>query len=122
MKDAVCYPTYPTQPDAVTSLMPKDLALGQVVPFELEVKVTGSTAPENGVIRVNPEWLAKTTNGDDFGFDPATYGLIAAFVDTGDVGTVDPLENASVTNFSWSRLGLNEQRSYPRRHHDRRPR
>ena len=54
--------------DAVTSLMPKDLGLGQVVPFELEVKVTGSTAPENGVITVSPEWLAKTTNGERFRF------------------------------------------------------
>ena len=41
MQNAVCYgPTFAMNDlDAVTSLMPKDLALGQVVPFELEITV-----------------------------------------------------------------------------------
>ena len=77
-------PTYASNDrDAVTSLMPKDMMLGQVVPYELVIEVKGSTEPEGGVITVNPHWLAKTTNGGDFGFDCTTYGLIAAFVDTG---------------------------------------
>ena len=85
--------------DAVQSLMPKNLALGQVVPFILEIKVTGSTEPENGVIFIEPYWNTMTTSGSDFGFDP-NYGVIAAFVDIGDVGTIDPGENATVTEVS----------------------
>ena len=38
--------------DAVTSLAPRDLALGQIVPFEAEIKVKGSTSPENGKIQL----------------------------------------------------------------------
>ena len=50
--DAVAYgPTFSSSNlDAVTSLAPEDLALGQIVPFEIEIKVDGDTAPENGVI------------------------------------------------------------------------
>jgi hypothetical protein len=75
--------------DAVESLAPQFMALGQIVPFEVQIKVTGSTAPENGVIRFTPYWLTKTTSGDDFGFNPA-YQVYCAFVDTADAGTVDP--------------------------------
>lgn len=105
LKDAVAYGPTATSLDAVTSVSPKSMALGQVVPFELEIKVSGSTTPENGVITISPDWLAKTTSGGDFGFDPVSYGLIAAFVDYGDVGSVDPLGNATVSRFSWSRAG-----------------
>ncbi|HEY3311314.1 MAG TPA: hypothetical protein VGK00_06700 [Anaerolineales bacterium] len=114
MKDAVAYgPTFaPNNLDAVTSLMPKNLALGQIVPFEIEIAVSGSTAPENGTIKFIGDWLAKTTSGGDFGFDP-TYGVICAFVDYGDVGTVDPLGNAKVDSFSFTRLdqGSNNDRT-----------
>jgi hypothetical protein len=101
MKDAVAYgPSYlSSNYDAVQSLMPKDLALGQIVPFEMEIKVSGDTTPENGTIKVDPYWLTLTTNGGDFGFDPA-YKVIAAFVDYGDVGTIDPLGNATVSALS----------------------
>ncbi|WP_321420770.1 hypothetical protein [uncultured Methanomethylovorans sp.] len=52
LANAVAYgPTFKSSDlDAVTSLMPKNLALGQVVPFEMEIAVSGSTAPENGVL------------------------------------------------------------------------
>src|SRR5512133_1065909 len=52
LKDAVTYasPMSSSNLDAVTSLAPKDMALGQVVPFEMEIMVSGSTAPENGTI------------------------------------------------------------------------
>ncbi len=79
--------------------MPGDMALGQVVPFEVTVLVNSVTTPENGVMSFTGQWLAKTTNGSAFGFDP-TYGLIAAFVDYSDYGTSDPEKDATVTAFS----------------------
>lgn len=87
--------------DAVQSLMPKNLALGQIVPFILEIKVSGSTAPEDGKIVIEPYWLTKTTPGHDFGFDP-NWGVIAAFVDYSDIGNKDPDNNASVFSASYS--------------------
>jgi hypothetical protein len=78
--------------DAVTSLTPQDMVLGQVVPFEIEISVNGSTTPSP--ISIKPYWQTKTTSGGDFGFDP-NYKVIAAFVDTGDAGTNDPLHNAT---------------------------
>ncbi len=106
LTNAVAYgPTFiPSDLDAVTSLMPKDLALGQIVPFEVEINVNGSTAPENGTIQFVADWLAKTTSGKDFGFDPA-YLVYCAFVDTADVGVVDAGGNAKVDSFSGVVLG-----------------
>lgn len=103
LPDAVAYgPTNASSDfDAVESLMPKNLALGQIVPFEAIISVSGSTAPENGTIVFNAEWLTKTTNGGDFGFDP-NYGVIGAFVDYGDAGTIDPGGNAMVSSLDWS--------------------
>ena len=101
LANAVAYasPATSNNLDAVTSLAPKDLALGQIVPFEVEITVNGSTAPENGVISFTPYWLTKTTSGDDFGYDPA-YKVYCAFVDTADPGTSDPGGNAKVA--SWT--------------------
>lgn len=98
---AVAYasPATPTNLDAVTSLSPKDLALGQVVPFEVEIAVSGSTTPENGVIQFTPYWSTKTTSGNNFGYDPA-YQVYAAFVDTSDPGTYDPDSNAKVDSYT----------------------
>ena len=90
--------------DAVESLAPEDMALGQIVPFELQISVSGTTAPENGVIRVSPYWLAKTTNGGDFGFDP-NYLVYCAFVDDGDSASVDPEADAKVD--SWTSAIVN---------------
>lgn len=103
LPDAVAYgPTNASSDfDAVESLMPKSLALGQIVPFEVVISVSGSTAPENGTIVIEPYWLTKTTNGADFGFDP-DYGVIGAFVDYGDVGTTDLGGNATVSSLEWS--------------------
>jgi hypothetical protein len=105
LSNSVAYASPPTSSnlDAVTSLAPKDMALGQIVPFQIEITVNGSILPENGTITINPFLLTKTTSGDDFGFDPA-YGIIAAFVDAGDPGTSDPGTDASVDNFTWAVL------------------
>ena len=85
--------------DSVSSLAPKGVELGQIVPFFLTVTVNGSTLPENGTITINPYWLTKTTNGGDFGFDPA-YKVLAAFVDRGDPVFTDPGLNATVSGFT----------------------
>ncbi len=107
LANAVAYasPATASNNDGVTSLAPKDMALCQVVPFFLEITVSGVTTPENGIITINPEWLAKTTSGGNFGFDPS-YGIYCAFEDYGDPGTFDPLSNAKVDSYSATTLDV----------------
>src|SRR5262245_12518209 len=85
---------------AVPSLAPAQMALGQVVPFEIKITVNGLTTPENGVINFTAGWSTQTTNGNNFGFDP-TKGVINAFIDTSDPANHDPGNNASVS-FTWT--------------------
>ncbi|SLN76162.1 hypothetical protein ROG8370_03851 [Roseovarius gaetbuli] len=89
---------------AIESLNPTDMALGQVVPFELAITVTGPTEPEGGVITVVMGWNIETTNGGDFGYDDV-LGVIGAFIDTSDSSHVDPGGDATVDSFSWSVIG-----------------
>jgi len=99
LKDSVAY-AYPFSSknlDAVTSLAPKDMALGQVVPFEMEIEVSGS--PANGIVQFTTGFNTHTTSGDDFGFDPS-YMVYCAFVDTADPGNIDPGNNAKVDSFT----------------------
>lgn len=90
--------------DAVSSLSPKDLALGQIVPYEMEIVVSGSTTPENGVIKFTTGFNTNTTSGINFGFDP-TYMIYCAFVDTSDPGTIDPGNNAKVDSYTSTQVG-----------------
>ena len=53
----------------VESLAPQDMALGQIVPFETKITVSGDTTPENGVITFVIGWNTLTTNSGDFGYD-----------------------------------------------------
>ncbi|RRQ47690.1 DUF11 domain-containing protein, partial [Maribacter algicola] len=89
----------------VESLAPEDMALGQIVPFELMIDVNGDTTPENGEITFLIGWNTLTTNGGDFGYDARPgdigYGVIGAFIDTGDGDYVDSGNNATVSSFSW---------------------
>jgi uncharacterized repeat protein (TIGR01451 family) len=104
LANAVVYasPFQPSNRDTVTSLAPKEMALGQIVPFFIEIKTSGDTTPENGVIQFTTNWLGKTTSGSDFGFD-INYGVIAAFVDTADPGTIEVgTPNAKVDSFNWT--------------------
>jgi uncharacterized repeat protein (TIGR01451 family) len=103
LQNAVAYasPFSSKNLDAVPSLAPQDMALGQVVPFEMEIKVKGNTAPENGAINITTGFLTKTTSGNDFGYDPA-YMVYCAFVDTADPGTIDPGQNAKVDSFTYT--------------------
>ena len=95
--DAVCFKPDTSTNDSVESLMPKDLMLGQIVPFEVKISVSGVTTPENGVMTFTGGWSTKTTSGGNFGYDPA-YGVYSAFVDSSE-GT-DPGNDATVTKIS----------------------
>jgi len=88
----------------VESLAPENMALGQIVPFEIKISVSGTTEPEDGAITFVADWSTVTTNGSDFGYDD-TYGVYAAFVDTGDGAHVDPGADATVESFSWALAG-----------------
>lgn len=88
----------------VESLAPEDMALHQIVPFEIKVTVSGSTAPENGVITFTAGWNIDTSNNSDFGYDES-YGVYAAFVDTGDGAHLDPGGDAKVQSYSWAVVG-----------------
>ena len=102
LEDAIFWePDSASNKDAVESLAPKDLVLGQIVPFELEITVSGDTGPEDGVIHVNQYFNTKTTSGDDFGYDPS-YGVIAAFVDTSESHFIDPDGDARVSDLDWT--------------------
>ncbi len=98
--DPLSHAIYGSPKDAVESLEPRDMALGQIVPFELLISVDGSITPENGSIVVTPYFLTKTTNGGDFGFDPA-YGIYGAFVDSADSATVNGAA-AQVDSYTWA--------------------
>ena len=104
LANAVAYGPTSSNFDAVTSLFPKDMALGQIVPYEMVITVSGSTAPENGKISFTNTFDTNTTSGDNFGFDPA-YMIYAAFVDTADAGTTDPGSNAKVDSYTSTLTG-----------------
>ena len=95
------YYTNPTtgSDEWVKSLAPENMALGQIVPFEIKITVSGSTTPENGQIEFTAGWETVTTNGGLFGYDDSD-GEICAFIDTADGAHNDPGDNATVTTFS----------------------
>jgi len=111
MMDAVAYGPGPTPLDAVTSLSPRDMALGQIVPFEMVISVSGSTAPENGVIQFTSGFETETSSNRDFGFDPA-YMVYCAFVDYGDGGHIDIGQEAKVDSFSSTMVGTEIQGTF----------
>jgi hypothetical protein len=91
----------------VESLIPEKLYLGQIVPFEIKISVTGLQAPEDGNIQFIAGWSTETTSGGDFGYDE-TIGVLAAFVDTADGAHNDPGGDASVRSFTWSIVNRDE--------------
>jgi len=88
----------------VESLAPDNMALGQVVPFEIRISVDGAVTPENGVITFIAGWNIETSSNDAFGYDE-NYGVIAAFVDTGDGAFIDPEGDATVSTYTWEVTG-----------------
>ena len=99
LPDAVAYGPAAGNRDAVTSLAPADLVLGQIVPFFVVITVNGDTTADAGTIRINTEWLTQTTSGANFGFD-AKYGVLAAFISKSDAANVDPASDAQVKEFT----------------------
>jgi hypothetical protein len=75
------------------------MALGQVVPFEAVIGLSGAPGPERGTIEFSASWATHTTSNDRFGFD-TNYMVYCAFVDTGDPGFIDPNNNARVQSIS----------------------
>lgn len=90
----------------LNSLEPRNLALGQIIPFEVEITVKGSTSPENGVINFSCLWSTTTTSGSNFGFDQ-NYMVFAAFVDYSDPRSVDYGVPASASIVSSTMSGSN---------------
>jgi hypothetical protein len=86
----------------VESLMPEDLYLGQIVPFEIKISVSGLEDAEDGTMQFTAGWSTETTSKGEFGYDYLTYGVLAAFVDTGDGAHNDPGGDATVSNFTWT--------------------
>ncbi len=85
----------------VESLSPEDLALGQIVAFEMGIKAGGDAMLDGGVVTVTAFWSTHTTTGAAFGYDGA-HGVLCAFVDRGDGAHVDPSGDASVAGYDWT--------------------
>jgi hypothetical protein len=101
--DASIAPGTPSENVKVESLMPSKLSLGQIVPFEIKISVSGLDTPtEDGKIQFTAGWSTETTSKGDFGYDYLKYGVIHAFVDTADGAHVDTNSDATVSDFSWS--------------------
>ena len=88
----------------VESLQPEDLALGQIVPFELRVDT--DDVPDGDCFTFVVGFETETTPGDPFGFDE-DWGVVAAFVDSGDAANTDP--TATVDSLSWTLVGTEIQ-------------
>jgi hypothetical protein len=104
LRNAVAFSAPNGQLDALTSLGGEPMALGQVVPFEAVIEVSGGPGPENGTIEFTSRWSTHTTSNDRFGYD-TNYMVYCAFVDPADPGTLDPHYNARVESYSSEVVG-----------------
>jgi len=99
LRNAVAFGPTGSTLDALTSLGAEPMALGQIVPFEAVIEVSGGgTGPEQGTIEFTATWSTHTTSNDDFGYD-RNYMVYCAFVDYADPGTIDPNYNAKVESY-----------------------
>ncbi len=88
---------------SVESLNPREMALCQIVPFEIQITAgVGAEAIDEPITFV-AGWNIDTTNNSPFGYDPA-YGVYSAFIDTGDGSHNDPGGDATVS-YTWSVVG-----------------
>jgi len=71
---------------------------GQIVPFFFVISMNTTTPPmKNTTVTIAANWSTTTNSGGSFGYDP-TFGVLAAFVDAGDLATVGASKaSASVT-------------------------
>lgn len=107
---AVLYDPESLATDAVTSLAPRNLALGEIVPFQVEITVNGDTTDENGIIQFTTEFNTYTTSGSNFGFDPQ-YKVYCAFVDTSEAVTIDTGNDAKVDSYTSTLQGSGSSES-----------
>ena len=89
---------YPKQ--SIESLAPATLGLGQIVPFEILIRVSGDTAADGGAISFVAGWNTEMTSGAPFGYD-AAYGVLCAFVDTSDGANLNLDGDEKVDSYSW---------------------
>ncbi|HEX5221955.1 MAG TPA: hypothetical protein VFZ59_20500 [Verrucomicrobiae bacterium] len=99
LRNAVAFGPASGQLDALTSLSGESMHLGQILPFEAVIDVSGGPGPERGTIEFTTSWSTHTTSNDRFGFD-TNYMVYCAFVDAGDIGSIDPHANARVESYS----------------------
>ncbi len=88
----------------IESLQPTKMALCQVVPFELKISAGAGAEAADMPITIQAGWSTVTTNGGAFGYDPG-YGVLAAFIDTGDGAHNDPGGDATVYGFDSNLVG-----------------
>jgi hypothetical protein len=98
LRNAVAFSTN-GQLDALTSLGGAPMTMGQIVPFEAVIQMSGAPGPERGTIEFSASWATYTTSNQRFGFD-TNYMVYCAFVDDGDPGCIDPNKNARVQSVS----------------------
>jgi hypothetical protein len=99
LRNAVAYGPTSSTLDALTSMGSANLCLGQVVPYEAVIQVSGGPGIERGTIDFTAYWNTYTSSNNRFGYD-TNYMIYAAFVDTGDAGLYDQNSNARVESFS----------------------
>jgi hypothetical protein len=87
------------------SLAPQklDITVGQIVPFFFVLDVKGQTNAATGVVTINATWDGFTRSAQDFGYD-TTKGILAAFVDMREKGTVDKGAVAKVDQVVWNKV------------------
>lgn len=95
---------------SVESLAPKNLALGQIVPFEFRIRADSAGTNKGDVVTFTAGWQTVTTNGGLFGYD-GNLGVIAAFVDASDPSASGDT-NATVSDFSWTLVGTEIQGTF----------
>jgi len=89
----------------LTSLPASQMKLGQIVPYFFVITMASTTpATKNTTITITADWAIQTTSNGNFGYDP-TFGVLAAFVDAGDLATAGNSTKASATITSSTVLG-----------------
>ena len=86
--------------ESVTSLAPAALVLGQIVPFEIKIEVSGGAQPQDGVIEFSAGWGIRTSSGALFGYS-RSCGVYSAFVDASDGASRNLDGNEKVSSYSW---------------------
>ena len=94
LRNAVCFGPGGSI-DAVSTMDNTTLYFGQVMPFEAIVTMNGAPGPEKGRVEFTCDWSTYTTSSRRFGYN-TNYMVYCAFVDPGDLGTIDPHTNARV--------------------------